>query len=260
MFKKTILAVALIASMSACTKIESGHSGVRVGFSGQYDPQELTVGLHQSIVGEVKTYVTNEMTVALDDLKPLTKDRTTMGDMDLTFNYTINPSRLVELVTSYKGRDLLMNTGDVYPMGLYVRNVVQTATVDVISKYDALEVNDNREKIRAEILTQVVAVLKQEKLDTDILVKQIFIKNMAINPQLAASNLLAITAANELKAAVVQTQVAEQEAKRLTMLSGNQANMKYLEIENQKAMIAAIAKSGSTIYVIPTNMTSLMVK
>ncbi len=44
------------------------------------------------------------------------------------------------------------------------------------------------------------------------------------------------------------------------MLSGNTANMRYLEIENQKAMIAAIAGNKNAVYIIPSNMNSLMLK
>ena len=87
MLKKIIIAIAVLVSLQACTKIESGHSGARVGFNGQYDTQELGVGFHQNIVGDVKVFVTSEMAVTLDDLKPQTSDRTQLGDLDLVFNY-----------------------------------------------------------------------------------------------------------------------------------------------------------------------------
>ena len=87
MFKRimVILAIFAFAVMSGCTRIESGHSGVRVNFNGSYDPQELGVGFHQHVVGTIKKYVTNEMTISLNDLRPQTKDKTLMQDLDLTF-------------------------------------------------------------------------------------------------------------------------------------------------------------------------------
>ena len=115
---KKLLLVAAILSATACTKIETGHSGVRVNFNGSYDPQELGVGFHQTMIGSVKTYVTNEMTLQLSDLTPQTKDKTVLSDMDLQYTYTINPSQLVELVTTFKGRDWDDGQGNVYPMGV----------------------------------------------------------------------------------------------------------------------------------------------
>ena len=62
----------------------------------------------------------------------------------------------------YKGRDYIDDeTGDRFPLALYVENVVKTATTDVISKYDALEANEKREEIRANIRMQAEKMFKE---------------------------------------------------------------------------------------------------
>ena len=252
-----VIALVLICS-TACTRVETGHAGVRVNFNGSYDTQELGVGFHQTMIGNVITVVANEMTVELNDLKPQTKDKTLMHDMDMTFNYVVTPGQIVELMTAFKGRNMTTAAGDIYPMGAYISNIVTTATSDVIGKYDALDVNNHREEIRAQIMAQTVGLLRQEKLDRSIQVKQIFIKNMQIAPELTASALVAITSENELKAKTIQVQVAEQENKRLAMMSGNSKNMEYMALENQRLFIQKM-DGKNTVYVIPTNLTSFMI-
>lgn len=249
--KKLFLLLVVAILSVGCTRVETGHVGVRVNFNGTYDPQELPPGFHQSIIGSVNTYVANEMTITLDNLKPQTKDKTLMHDMDLTFNYTVSPMQIVEMVTAFKGRDLKGESGDTYPMGLYVSNIVTTATSDVVGKYDALEVNDNRENVRAEILAQTVNLLKQEHLDDKIQVRQIFIKNMQIAPQLTNSALTAITAENELKAKTIQVQVAEQEALRLNMLSKNIQNIQYMQAKAMQDIAEGIKDGKVSSIVVP---------
>ena len=256
-FIAVAMAVIMFTMTTGCTKIESGHAGIRVGWNGVYDPTELGVGWHQTMIGDVKRVVASEITIEIKDQKPQTKDKTLMHDMDLSFNYAVTSDYIVELATDFKGRDLIIDD-EVYPMGLYVQSIVITAMNDVVGRYDALDANDNREKIRAEIMEQTVKLLKEEKLDKKVEVKQIFVKNMQISPALTDSALVSIAAQNELKAKIIQVQVADQENRRLSMMSGNAKNMEYMALENQRLFIQKM-DGKSTIYVIPTNLTSFMV-
>jgi regulator of protease activity HflC (stomatin/prohibitin superfamily) len=259
-FKLVLLAVIALTMGTACTRIESGHSGVRVNWNGTVEPTELGVGYHQTIIGDVRKYVSNEITYNLDNLHPQTKDKTLLSDMDLTYNYEVNPSSIADLYVKFKGRDYHdEKTGENYPMALYVTNVVQTATTDVIAQYDALDANENRDAIRVQIKARIDKILEEEKINDVIKVKQVFIKNLSIDPKLLDSARAVITAQNDLKAKSYEVQTAAKEADRLKAVAGiGGANLEVMKIQIQKDMVAALRENKNAIYVVPTNMTSLM--
>lgn len=244
-FFKAIVIAALIISASACTRIDTGHVGVRTSFNGEVSPQELGVGFHQTLVGSVKEFVANEMTLEINDLKPQTKDRSSLSDLDLTFTYSIDPAAISDLVVKYKGRDLETKDHGVYPVGRYVLNVVQTAATDVVSRYDALSANENREKIKTDIKARVDQILDEEKLKGKVMVHQIFIKNLDIAPELKASATAVIAAQNTLRAKEIEVQTAKRESERMSELTKQNSNG-YIDLLNAQAnyQIAAAVREG----------------
>ena len=176
-----------VVSVSACSRVETGHVGIRTTFNGTVEPEELGVGFHQTLIGSVTTYVANEITWKIDNLTPQTKDRSNLEDLDLAYTYSVNPSMIGDLVVKYKGRDAIDDNGDRYPLALYVENVVKTATTDVVSKYDALEANEKREEIRTKIRDQAEAMFKEDGLNEAVNIHQVFVKNMLLSKSIMAS-------------------------------------------------------------------------
>src|SRR5574343_7534 len=170
----SLLMFFIILLISGCTRVDTGHVGVRKTFNGTIELEELEPGFHQTLIGSVKNFVATEMTVSLADLQPQTKDRSSLEDLDLTFTYSVNPTQIADLTVRFKGRDAETNDGW-YPMGAYMQSVVRTAAADVISNYEALVANEHREEIRDKIKIRIEEILKEEKLDADIDVHQIFI-------------------------------------------------------------------------------------
>ena len=242
--KMFVVAVLAVTTM-ACTRIDTGHLGVRTGFNGEISMQELGVGFHQTIVGSVKEYVANEITLEINDLKPQTKDRSSLSDLDLTFTYSIDPSALADLVVKYKGRDLETKEHGTYPVGRYVLNVVQTAATDVVSRYDALTANENREKIKTDIKARVDQILDEEHLKGKVMVHQVFIKNLDIAPELKASATAVIAAQNTLRAKEIEVQTAKRESERMTELTKQNSNG-YIDLLNAQAnyQIASAVREG----------------
>lgn len=69
--KKIIIAVASVVALSACTSIETGEVGLRIGFDKQVGSQELVAGsFNQTIVGSVLTFPVRDVSVQLEN-KPL---------------------------------------------------------------------------------------------------------------------------------------------------------------------------------------------
>lgn len=245
-----ILFIGLFLVLSACQKIETGHVGIRTTFNGTIEPQELGVGFHQTLIGSVKNYVANDITWSMNDLKPTTKDRSNLEDLDLSYTYSINPSSIGDLVVKYKGRDFIdKETGDYYPLALYVENVVKTATTDVFSRYDALEANDKREDIRNEIKSRSEDMFKEDGLGEAVVVHQIFIKNLQLSKAIMDSANAVIISQNVLKTKQFEVESARKEAERLTLLANNKGNLDYIRV-NALDKIADGVKSGAVKTVI----------
>jgi len=257
--KVVLAAVALMFLFSACTRIETGHVGVRTSFNGEVSMDPLGVGFHQSMIGSIKQFVANEMTLEIRDLTPQTKDRTNLSDLDLTFTYSVVAAEIPELITKYKGRDLEAN-GSTYPVGAYVINVVQTATTDVISRYDALTANESRDAIRQAIKARADEILKEDGLKGRVVVHQVFIKNLAIAQALRDSAMAVITAQNALKAKEFEVRTAEKEADRMAALS-KQTGPEYTNLLKAQAdmrIAEAVASGKVNTIVIPHNFSGIV--
>ena len=236
--------------LTGCTKIESGHVGIRTSFNGTVESQELQVGFHQTLIGSVKNYVANDITTSLSDLTPQTKDRSTLSDLDMSYTYNVTPNMIGDLVVKFKGRDFYdRETGDYYPLALYIENVMRTATTDTFSQYDALSANDNREEIRDRIKQRAEEMFKEDGLADAVKIHQVFIKNLQLSKAIMESANAVIISQNVLKAKEYEVQTAKKEAERVTLLSANKANLDYIKV-NALDKIADGVKEGKVKSVI----------
>ena len=90
--KLGVIAMA-VAALPACTRIETGEVGLRVGFDKQVKNEELLPGsFNQTIVGDVMTFPVKDVNVKLDDMTPIAKDNSTMKDLDALVIYNLNQS------------------------------------------------------------------------------------------------------------------------------------------------------------------------
>jgi hypothetical protein len=249
---KKLLLICLLLLTSACTKIETGHSGVRVEWDGKVNPEHLSDGIHQTIIGHVLEYVTNEITRPLDGLKPLTSDRTLLSDLDLAYTYSVDPTYIAELVTKFKGRDLYDANEDIYyPLAAFMDNVVTTATSDVVANYKALDVNNNRTEIRDAIQARAAAILKEQGVGDKARVHTLFVKNLQIDTRLQDSALSIIRANNEYEAKKIDVQTAEQESQRLTLLANNSKSIDYMNAKSLSTIADAVLQGKVQSVIIP---------
>lgn len=97
-FAKVAVLVGLMASASACTRIETGEVGVRRSFDKTIETTELLPGtVNQTIFGDVLTFPTKDVQVDISDLTPLASDNSTVADFDMAVIYSINPGSVAEL-------------------------------------------------------------------------------------------------------------------------------------------------------------------
>lgn len=239
--KKILLFCLFALSLAGCARVEQGHVGIRQNWDKTIEQGELPPGVHSSVFSDVIEAAANEVNLFIENAHPLTADKTVLNDLDLNVMYTVEPSSISELYTGFKARHNVDEHHVVYVMQKYLVTIVNSAVSDAVSKYKALEANDNRKAIENDIRIAIIEKLKEEKLDGKIKIGSVIIKNLAIDPQLTASNLAVIKAQNELKAKEYEVKTAEQEAKRMSALS-QQSGPQY--VEYMKAQSQLIVSQG----------------
>lgn len=260
-FVKILALVAAVASLQACTRIETGEVGLRVGFDKQVKNEELLPGsFNQTIIGDVLTFPVKEVAVKVDDLSPQAKDNSTMKDFDLTVIYNINPSQIAEIYNTKNKSFHAQHNGDTYLMYNYIFNATRNAVYKSARKYEALEMGDNRAAIEQEVRELITKTLADEKLENTIQVTQVLVRQVVPADSVVQSANDLVRAKNEQKQKEVEVRTAKLEAERMAALS-NQGSQSIAYMNAQAALnISEGIKNGKVqTIVVPSNMTGLMI-
>jgi regulator of protease activity HflC (stomatin/prohibitin superfamily) len=245
-FMKLSLIAAAVALTTACTRIETGEVGVRVGFDKQVKSGELLPGsFNQVLIGDVLTFPVKDVNVVLDNMTPVAKDNSTMKDLDAVVVYNINPSQVAELY-SQKNRAFHATdkSGDVFLMYNYIVQNARNAIYKAARKYEALDMADNRSEMENFIKEEIVRNLAEEKLDGSLTISQVLIRNVLPADSVVASANELVRAKNELKQKEVEVKTAEAEARRMAALA-NQGSQSIAYMQAQAMMnISEGVKNG----------------
>lgn len=243
--KKLIPVILLAVFATGCTRIETGEVGVRVGFDKQVKQGELLPGsFNQTLIGDVLTFPIKDVAVKVDDLTPLAKDNSTMKDFDATVIYNINPQMVSELYSSKNKSFHAEHKGDTYLMYNYIFNATRNAAYKAARKYEALDMNDQRSAIEADIKEILIKTLSDEKLDGSITISQVLVRQMTPADSVVASANDLVRAKNEFKQKEVEVQTAKKEAERMAALA-NQSTQSIAYMQAQaNLMIAEGIKAG----------------
>lgn len=245
-FSKVIFAASLIATLGACTRIETGQAGIIRGWDKQIESTEAAPGdLKQLLTQDVIVAQTKDIEVTTTDLRPLAADNSTLDDFDASAVYTINPQLSAELyVDKSQGFHSYNSEGELLLMYNYVQQVLKNAALKATRKYESLALNDNREAMEAFILEDMNATLNNEKgLEGAVTISQVLIRNIVPNKQITQSANQFIAAQNENKKKEVEVDTAQKEARRIAALSANKEAIEYMNA-NSLATIADGIKEG----------------
>ena len=228
-FVKMSVIAAAVVSTAACTRIETGEVGLRVGFDKQVKNEELLPGsFNQVIIGSVMTFPIKEISVKVEDMTPLAKDNSTMKDFDALVTYNINQSQVAEIYNSKNRSFHAMHNGDVLLMYNYIFNATRNAIYKSARKYEALEMGDARQAMETEIKEQVARTLAEEKLDGTITIGQVLIRNIVPADSVVASANELVKAKNEYKTEEVKVATAR---KRNESMQANPMAIPLLKAE-----------------------------
>jgi len=259
-FVKLSLIAAAVTSMAACTRIETGEVGLRVGFDKQVSNQELLPGsFNQVLIGDVLTFPVKDVNVKLDDMTPLAKDNSTMKDFDAVVIYNLNQSQVAELYNTKSKAFHVEHKGDTYLMYNYIMQTARNAVYKAAREYEALDMNDQRAAIEVKVKEIMQSSLRDEKLDGAITISQVLVRNIIPADSVVASANELVRAKNELKQKEVEVKTAEAEARRMAALA-NQSSSSIAYMQAQAALnISEGIKNGKVqTIVVPANFNALM--
>ncbi len=258
---KVLALVAAIAALPACTRIETGEVGVRVGFDKQVKPGELLPGsFNQTIIGDVLTFPVKDVNVVLNDMTPVAKDNSTMKDLDAVIVYNINPQQVAELYSTKNRAFHADFKGDTYVMYNYIVQNARNAIYKAARKYEALDMADNRENMERQIQEEINKNLAEEKLDGVITISQVLIRNVVPADSVVESANALVRAKNEYKQKEVEVQTAKKEAERMAALANNSASsIAFMNAQAALNISEGIKNGKVQTIVVPSNMTGLMI-
>lgn len=262
-FVKLSLVAGAVASMAACTRIETGEVGVRVGFDKQVQSGELMPGsFNQVLIGDVMTFPVKDVNVTLENMTPVAKDNSTMADFDAVIVYNINPAQVSELyATKNKAFHVTDKSGDVYLMYNYIVQNARNAIYKSARKYEALDMADNRDNMENDIKVAIQSNLAEEKLDGTITITQVMIRNVVPAASVVESANALVRSKNELKQKEVEVKTAEAEARRMAALANQSASsISYMQAQAMLNISEGIKNGKVQTIVVPSNFTALMTK
>ena len=257
--KLSIIAAA-VAMTSACTRIETGEVGVRVGFDKQVQSGELLPGsFNQVLIGDVLTFPVKDVNVVLENMTPVAKDNSTMKDFDAVVVYNINSQNVAELYSTKNKSFHAEFKGDTYVMYNYVVQNARNAIYKAARKYEALDMADNRTDMEKYIQEEIVRNLAEEKLDGSIMISQVMIRNVVPSDTVVESANALVRSKNELKQKEVEVKTAEAESRRMAALANNSgASIQFMQAQAMLNISEGIKNGQVQTIVVPSNFNALM--
>ena len=259
-FLKIGALVVAVASLQACTRIETGEVGVRVGFDKQVQSGELLPGsFNQVLIGDVLTFPIKDVNVVLENMTPVAKDNSTMKDLDAVVVYNINPQNVAELYSSKNKSFHAEFKGDTYVMYNYVVQNARNAIYKAARKYEALDMADNRTDMENFIKDEIIRNLAEEKLDGSIMISQVMIRNVLPSDTVVESANALVRSKNELKQKEVEVKTAEAESRRMAALANNSgSSIAFMQAQAMLNISEGIKNGKVQTIVVPSNFNALM--
>jgi regulator of protease activity HflC (stomatin/prohibitin superfamily) len=252
--------IGAVALTSACTRIETGEVGVRVGFDKQVQSGELMPGsFNQTIVGTILTFPVKDVNVVLENMTPVAKDNSTMKDLDAVVVYNINPQNVSELYSTKNKSFHAEFKGDTYVMYNYVVQNARNAIYKAARKYEALDMADNRTDMENYIKDEIQRNLAEEKLDGSITISQVMIRNVLPSDTVVESANALVRSKNELKQKEVEVKTAEAESRRMAALANNSgSSIAFMQAQAMLNISEGIKAGKVQTIVVPSNFNALM--
>lgn len=265
---KTIRTMSLLpiaALLGACSQIDTGNVGVERTL-GKVSGEALPPGVYFTLFKTVDEFTAKEVSFALENLTPKSRDNLTMKDVDIDVYFKTTPASIPGLFVKYQG-DVVTHkqvvkdgTGDLLVAYSRVLREAREAVYKSIAGMDATTMHTKR----TELAESVRRTLQSELDATDkgaFTITAVNVRNLLTDPAIEA----AIRGRAETDQAIEkkrkEVELAKAEAERLVVEAKGQADandiisrsltpslerIKLAELQRDAA-VAIAGKAGNTV-------------
>ena len=241
MFKKISTAIA-IASLAACSQIDTGNVGVESTL-GQVQKETMPPGVYFTMFKRVTEVIAKEVPLSLDDMKPQTADKITLSDLDVDIYVQIDASKASDIMTKWPGDAVSVKGEEGVRIGFnYVTRQAREAVYSAVAKRSSATVHTERSQIAADIVKDLQSNLDSEAGKGLFFVRSANVRNLVTDPALEANIKAAAQAQFKLQEEKNKLEVAKVEAERKRAEAQGEADAIRIKAE-------AVAKQGGKEYV-----------
>lgn len=262
---RTLFLLALASLLGACSQIDTGNVGVERTL-GKVNGEALPPGVYFTLFKTVDEFTAKEVSFALENLTPKSRDNLTMKDVDIDVYFKTTPASIPGLFVKYQG-DVVQHkqvvkdgTGDLLVAYSRVLREAREAVYKSIAGMDATTMHTKR----TELAESVRRTLQAELDATDkgaFTITAVNVRNLLTDPAIEA----AIRGRAETDQAIEkkrkEVELAKAEAERLVVEAKGQADandiisrsltpslerIKLAELQRDAA-VAIAGKAGNTV-------------
>lgn len=181
---KKLLLIPIVAFLGACTQIDTGNIGVESTL-GQVKKETMQPGVYFTMFKRVTEVSAKELRLELVDMKPQTKDKITLADLDVDIFYQIDPSKAAEIMTKWPGDMIELKGEDGVRLGNnYVTRQAREAIYNAISQYGSDTVHTERVSIAAKVVESLQKDLDESAGKGMFFVRSANVRNLVTDPAL----------------------------------------------------------------------------
>lgn len=181
---KKFLLIPVVAILGACTQIDTGNIGVESTL-GQVKKETMAPGVYFTMFKRVTEVSAKELRLSLEDMKPQTKDKITLADLDVDIFYQIDPSKAAEIMTKWPGDMVEFKGEDGVRIGNgYVTRQAREAVYNAISQYGSDIVHTERVSIAAKVVESLQKDLDDSAGKGMFFVRSANVRNLVTDPAL----------------------------------------------------------------------------
>jgi regulator of protease activity HflC (stomatin/prohibitin superfamily) len=239
---KKLLLIPIIATLGACTQIDTGNIGVESTL-GQVKKETMPPGVYFTMFKRVTEVSAKELRLELQDMKPQTKDKITLADLDVDIFYQIDPGKAAEIMTKWPGDMVELKGEDGVRLGNnYVTRQAREAIYNAISQYGSDTVHTERVSIAAKVVESLQKDLDESAGKGMFFVRSANVRNLVTDPALEQAIKEAANRNFQIAAKQKEVELARAEAERKRVEAQGEADAIRLRA-------SAVAAQGGADYV-----------
>ena len=212
---KKLILLPIIATLGACTQIDTGNIGVESTL-GQVKKETMPPGVYFTLFKRVTEVSAKELRLSLEDMKPQTKDKITLSDLDVDIFYQIDPAKAADIMTKWPGDMVELKGEDGVRLGNnYVTRQAREAIYNAVSQYPSDTVHTERVSIAAKVVESLQKDLDESAGKGMFFVRSANVRNLVTDPALEKAIMEAANRQFQINAKQKEVELAKAEADRM---------------------------------------------